>query len=75
LGTIQGVQTAVPRGWHQLIDIPQKHYTGKNSADIKMVVDAMDLSASKEHVTIFVIASGTAISHRWFQSSRRTIKT
>lgn len=42
----------------ELIDIPQKHYTGKNSADIKMVVDAMDLSASKEHVTIFVIASG-----------------
>jgi len=42
----------------ELIDIPQKHYSGKNSADIKMVVDAMDLSASKEHVTIFVIASG-----------------
>jgi uncharacterized protein (TIGR00288 family) len=42
----------------ELIDIPQKHYSGKNSADIKMVVDAMDLAASKEHVNIFVIASG-----------------
>ncbi len=42
----------------ELIDIPQKHYSGKNSADIKMVVDAMDLSASKEHVNIFVVASG-----------------
>ena len=28
----------------ELIDIPQKYYSGKNSADIKMVVDAMDLS-------------------------------
>jgi uncharacterized protein (TIGR00288 family) len=42
----------------ELIDIPQKHYSGKNSADIKMVVDAMELSAAKEHVNIFVVASG-----------------
>ena len=42
----------------ELIDIPQRGYTGKNSADIRMVVDAMDLVASKGHITTFVILSG-----------------
>jgi len=42
----------------ELIYIPRKAYSGKNSADIRMVVDAMDLSYSKEHIDIFVIASG-----------------
>ena len=50
------------RGFHEaaieMIDIPQKYYSGKNSADIKMVVDAMDLSFSKEHLDTFVILSG-----------------
>lgn len=42
----------------ELIDIPEKRYSGKNSADIKMVVDAMDLCFSKEHLDTFVILSG-----------------
>jgi len=42
----------------ELIDIPQRGYSGKNSADIKLVVDAMDLCYSKDHLDIFVIASG-----------------
>ncbi len=42
----------------ELVDIPQRGYTGKNSADIRMVVDAMDLVASKGHITTFVICSG-----------------
>jgi uncharacterized LabA/DUF88 family protein len=42
----------------ELIDIPQRGYTGKNSADIRMVVDAMDLVGSKGHITTFVICSG-----------------
>ena len=42
----------------ELIDIPQKYYSGKNSADIKLVVDAMDLCYSKEHLDTFVILSG-----------------
>ena len=42
----------------ELIDIPQRSYTGKNSADIRMVVDAMDLATSKTHITTFVICSG-----------------
>ncbi|MFN7942370.1 MAG: NYN domain-containing protein [Thermoanaerobaculia bacterium] len=42
----------------ELIDIPQRHYSGKNSADIKMVVDAMDLCYAKEHLDTFVVLSG-----------------
>ncbi len=42
----------------ELIDIPQKHYSGKNSADIRMVVDAMDLCYSKDHLDTFVVVSG-----------------
>lgn len=42
----------------ELISIPKKHYSGKNSADIRLVVDTMDLANSKEHINTFVIASG-----------------
>jgi uncharacterized LabA/DUF88 family protein len=42
----------------ELVDIPQRAYSGKNSADIRMVVDAMDLASSKAHITTFVICSG-----------------
>ena len=42
----------------ELVDIPQRGYTGKNSADIRMVVDAMDLVGAKSHITTFVILSG-----------------
>ncbi|MBN1441811.1 MAG: NYN domain-containing protein [Planctomycetes bacterium] len=42
----------------ELIDIPRKAYSGKNSADIRMVVDAMDLSFAKDHIDVFAIASG-----------------
>jgi uncharacterized protein (TIGR00288 family) len=42
----------------ELIEIPARSYSGKNSADIRLVVDAMDMSYSKEHIDVFVIASG-----------------
>ncbi len=42
----------------ELIDIPRKSYSGKNSADIKLVVDAMEISASKDHIDTFAILSG-----------------
>jgi uncharacterized protein (TIGR00288 family) len=42
----------------ELIEIPKRSQTGKNSADIRMVVDAMDLAWSKPHVDTFVIVSG-----------------
>ena len=42
----------------ELIDVPQSRYSGKNSADIRMVVDAMDLAYSKQHVDTFALVSG-----------------
>lgn len=42
----------------ELIDIPLKAYSGKNSADIRMVVDALDLCYAKEFVTTFALCSG-----------------
>lgn len=42
----------------ELIDIPHVRQSGKNSADIRMVVDALDLCYTKEHVRTFVIVSG-----------------
>src|SRR5581483_1299599 len=49
-------------GMHQagfeLIEIPHVKQSGKNSADIRMVVDALDLCYTKTHVDMFVIISG-----------------
>ena len=42
----------------ELIEIPRRAMTGKNSADIRLCVDAMDLCYSKEHIDTFVIVSG-----------------
>ena len=42
----------------ELIDIPHVRISGKNSADIRMVVDALDLCYTKLHVDTFVIVSG-----------------
>jgi uncharacterized protein (TIGR00288 family) len=42
----------------ELIEIPGRSYSGKNSADIRMAVDAMDMCWAKEHIDLFVIASG-----------------
>ena len=42
----------------ELIEIPKRSQTGKNSADIRLCVDAMDLAFSKEHIDTFVIVSG-----------------
>ena len=50
------------RGLHEaafeLIEIPHVRQSGKNSADIRMVVDALDLCYTKSHVDSFVIISG-----------------
>lgn len=42
----------------ELIDIPQSKVSGKNSADIRMVVDALDLCYSKQHIDVFALISG-----------------
>jgi uncharacterized protein (TIGR00288 family) len=42
----------------ELIEIPHVSYSGKNSADIRLVVDALDLCYTKPHVGVFVVVSG-----------------
>lgn len=42
----------------ELIEIPKRGQSGKNSADIRLCVDAMDLAYSKDHIDTFVILSG-----------------
>ena len=42
----------------ELVDIPQSKASGKNSADIHMVVDALDLCHQKAHIDIFALVSG-----------------
>jgi uncharacterized protein (TIGR00288 family) len=42
----------------EMVDIPRTKVSGKNSADIHMVVDAMDLCHSKEHIGVFALLTG-----------------
>jgi len=42
----------------ELIEVPKRELTGKNSADIRLVVDAIDLAYAKSHIDTFVIVSG-----------------
>ena len=49
----------------ELIEIPHVRQSGKNSADIRMVVDALDLCYTKSHVDTFVIISGDRTFRHW----------
>jgi len=42
----------------ELVDIPQSKASGKNSADIHMVVDAIELCYAKQHIDVFALLSG-----------------
>ena len=42
----------------EMVDIPARRASGKNSADIRMVVDALDLCHSKEHIDTFALLTG-----------------
>jgi uncharacterized LabA/DUF88 family protein len=42
----------------EMVDVPQTAVSGKNSADIRMVVDAIDLCYAKTHIDIFALLSG-----------------
>ncbi len=50
--------TALHEAAIELVEIPRRGVSGKNSADIRLVVDAIDLAYSKEHIDTFVIVSG-----------------
>jgi uncharacterized protein (TIGR00288 family) len=51
-------KSAMHEASFELIEIPHVRQSGKNSADIRMVVDALDLCYTKAHVDTFVIISG-----------------
>jgi uncharacterized protein (TIGR00288 family) len=51
-------KAAMHQAGFELIEIPHVQQSGKNSADIRMVVDALDLCYTKTHVDTFVIISG-----------------
>ncbi|MEO0108268.1 MAG: NYN domain-containing protein [candidate division WOR-3 bacterium] len=61
----------------ELIEIPRRTMTGKNSADIRLCVDALDLSYSKEHIDTFAIISGdsdfTPLVSKLKENGRRVI--
>jgi uncharacterized LabA/DUF88 family protein len=59
----------------ELIEIPHARQSGKNSADIRMVVDALDLCYTKEHIDTFVIISGDSDFSPLVSKLRENAKT
>jgi uncharacterized LabA/DUF88 family protein len=59
----------------ELIEIPHVRQSGKNSADIRMVVDALDLCYTKSHVGTFVIISGDSDFSPLVSKLRENAKT
>ena len=54
----KGFKATMHEANFELIEIPHVRQSGKNSADIRLVVDALDLCYTKSHVNTFVIVSG-----------------
>ena len=59
----------------ELIEIPHARQSGKNSADIRMVVDALDLCYTKHHIDTFVIISGDSDFSPLVSKLRENAKT
>jgi uncharacterized protein (TIGR00288 family) len=59
----------------ELVEIPHVKLSGKNSADIRMVVDALDLCYTKEHIDTFVIISGDSDFSPLVSKLRENAKT
>ena len=59
----------------ELIEIPHLRMSGKNSADIRMVVDALDLCYTKSHVDTFVVISGDSDFSPLVSKLRENAKT
>jgi hypothetical protein len=57
-GRFEAYRTPLHELGIELIEIPERAMTGKNSADIRLVVDAMELAHSKAHMDTIVIVSG-----------------
>ena len=54
----RGAVRELHHGGIEMVDIPRSRMSGKNSADIHMVVDALDLCYSKDHIDYFALVSG-----------------
>ena len=59
----------------EMIEVPHVNQSGKNSADIRMVVDALDLCYTKQHVDTFVIISGDSDFSPLVSKLRENAKT
>ena len=68
-------KTAMHEAAFELIEIPHVRQSGKNSADIRMVVDALDLCYTKEHIDTFVIISGDSDFSPLVSKLRENAKT
>ncbi|HNP37189.1 MAG TPA: NYN domain-containing protein [Woeseiaceae bacterium] len=68
-------KSAMHEAAFELIEIPHVKMSGKNSADIRMVVDALDLCYTKEHIDTFVIISGDSDFSPLVSKLRENAKT
>jgi uncharacterized protein (TIGR00288 family) len=68
-------KTSMHEAAFELIDIPHVRQSGKNSADIRMVVDALDMCYTKSHVDTFVIISGDSDFSPLVSKLRENAKT
>jgi uncharacterized protein (TIGR00288 family) len=68
-------KAAMHQAAFEMIEIPHVRQSGKNSADIRMVVDALDLCYTKEHIDTFVILSGDSDFSPLVSKLRENAKT
>lgn len=68
-------KAAIHEAAFELIEIPHTRQSGKNSADIRMVVDALDLCYTKQHIDTFVIVSGDSDFSPLVSKLRENAKT
>jgi len=61
----------------ELIDVPPSTSAGKNGADMRLVIDALELSYARQHIDTFVIASGDSdfcpLAHKLRENDKRVI--
>ena len=68
-------KSAIHEAAFELIEIPHTRMSGKNSADIRMVVDALDLCYTKPHIDTFVVISGDSDFSPLVSKLRENAKT
>ncbi|MCB2005562.1 MAG: NYN domain-containing protein [Burkholderiaceae bacterium] len=71
----KGFKATMHEANFELIEIPHVRQSGKNSADIRLVVDALDLCYTKAHVNTFVIISGDSDFSPLVSKLRENAKT